>query len=307
MQSAQFQLHADLEDAHWWFAGRRQIMRALARRVLPPGQRSTVVDVGCGTGANIAALAGEHDCVGIDPSPEAIALARSRFPDTTFVHGHAPDDVRPALGEAALVLLMDVLEHVPDDFAFLSSLLAAMRPGAHLLLTVPADPSAWSEHDESNGHYRRYEIDRLERVWAGMPATPVLLSHYNARLYPVARAVRAWSRLRGRPTGRAGTDVSLPPRPLNGVLRGLFAGEARVLVDLLERRRAEGYAEGLSLVALLRREPGEVVVRSKPGDLGHDLYDPVTGRRHVETRHHLNRPPARSTHDVADDRRRPVL
>jgi dolichyl-phosphate beta-glucosyltransferase len=279
MQSAQFQLHARVEDSHWWFAGRRRIMRELIRQVLPAPGHPTVVDVGCGTGANIAAMAGDYTCVGIDPSREAIELARSRFPGTRFVCGRAPDDLGGVMPEARLVLLMDVLEHVPDDFAFLSELLAASTPGTHFLITVPANRSFWSEHDESNGHYRRYDPDRLRRVWAGLPVTTRLLSHFNARLYPVARAVRAWSRWRGRATGMAGTDLSLPRPPVNAALESIFAGEGRVLVDLLGGRRGRGYAAGVSLVALIRREAGEIVPRDKPDDVPPDLYDPATGRR----------------------------
>ena len=163
--------------------------------------------------------------------------------------------------EARLVLLMDVLEHVPDDFAFLSELLAAATPGTHFLITVPANPSFWSEHDESNGHYRRYDPDRLRRVWAGLPVTTRLLSHFNTRLYPIARAVRAWSRWRGRATGMAGTDVSLPRPSINAALESIFAGEGRVLGDLLAGRGRRGYAAGLSLVAVIRRDAG----RSSPG------------------------------------------
>jgi hypothetical protein len=122
----------------------------------------------------------------------------------------------------------------------------------------------------------------LRRVWAGLPVTTLLLSHYNARLYPVANAVRSWSRWRGRATGRAGTDVSPPIRPVNEAFRSIFAGESRVLIDLLRGRRRRGYAAGLSLIALLRRGPGEIVARSRPDDVGPDCYDPVTGRRHVE-------------------------
>ena len=88
--------------------------------------------------------------------------------------------------DARLVLLMDVLEHVPDDFKFLSELLAASAPGAEFLVTVPANPSFWSAHDESNGHYRRYDMDRFRAGVGGLPVTTLLLSHFNARLYPIA-------------------------------------------------------------------------------------------------------------------------
>lgn len=282
MQSAQFQLHASVEDSYWWFVGRRQIMRDLVREILPGSEHATVVDVGCGTGANLAALAEDYRCVGIDPSPEAIDLARCRFPGRRFICGQAPADLGGVIEEARLVLLMDVLEHVPDDFRFLSELLAASAPGTDFLVTVPANPSSWSEHDESNGHYRRYDVDRFRRVWEGLPVATLLLSHYNSRLYPIANAVRSWSRWRGRATGRAGTDVSPPIRPVNEAFRSIFAGESRVLIDLLRGRRRRGYAAGLSLIALLRRGPGEIVARSRPDDVGPDCYDPVTGRRHVE-------------------------
>jgi trans-aconitate methyltransferase len=307
MQSAQFHLHASVEDSHWWFVGRRRIMQDLVRQILPPSQYATVVDVGCGTGGNLAALADDYHCVGIDTSPEAIELARCRFPGRRFICGHAPDDLGGVMKEARLIVLMDVLEHVPDDFTFLSELLDASAPGTDFLVTVPANPSFFSAHDEFNGHYRRYDEDRFQRVWAGLPVTTLLLSHYNSRLYPIASAVRSWSRWSGRATGRAGTDVSLPVRPVNTVLRAIFAGESRVLVDLLRRRRRRGYATGLSLVALLRREAGEIAVRSRPDDVDPDRYDPVTRRRYVGRRRHLRQDTWGGTRDVAGHHRRPVL
>jgi SAM-dependent methyltransferase len=307
MQSAQFQLHASVEDSQWWFVGRRRIMQDLIRQVLPASESPMVVDVGCGTGANLAALAEDYPCVGIDPSREAIELARRRFPGRRFLCGHAPADLDGVLEEARLVVLMDVLEHVPDDFAFLSGLLAASATGTYFLLTVPANPSFWSAHDESNGHYRRYDAERFRRLWSGLPVATLLLSHYNARLYPIAGAFRSWSRRRGRASGRAGTDVSLPIRPVNAILRAIFAGESRVLVDLLRQRRRRGYAAGLSLVALLRRDPGEIAARGRPDDVGPDCYDPVTGRRHVQSWNDPRHDTRGGTRDVAGHHRRPVL
>jgi SAM-dependent methyltransferase len=307
MQIEQFQLHADLEDAHWWFAGRRRILRDLSRALLPSTSGATVVDVGCGTGANAAALAADHDCVGIDPSPEAIALARRRFPGVRFVCGEAPEDLGDVMERSDLVVLMDVLEHVRDDFAFFSRLLAATSPGAHFLVTVPANPALWSVHDESNGHYRRYDPGRFRRLWAGLPVAARLLSPYNARLYPVAGALRRLGRLSGRARGRAGTDVSLPIRPVNAALRSAFAGEARVLIDLLQGRRDRGFAAGLSLIAVLRREAGPVDVRGRPDDVTPDAYDPFAARRRDGGRGRTIRVNRGGSSDVAGHHRRPVL
>src|SRR5256885_16595250 len=95
MQSAQFQLHAQIEERHWWFAARRRILGELVRYAAPPAanRQSFLVDIGCGTGANLAAFTGDYRCIGVDTSAEAIQLASSRFPEATFICGFAPHDV----------------------------------------------------------------------------------------------------------------------------------------------------------------------------------------------------------------------
>lgn len=309
MQTEQFQLHAAIEERHWWFVARRRIVRALIDQTLhgqPTGDRRPsprpdpnrlsagsadnandrqqcettrasrplVIDVGCGTGANIASLSDGYRCVGIDTSAEAIELARQRFAAVEFIHGFAPHDLGGHMADAQMITMMDVLEHVPDDFALLSSLLSATRPGTYVLLTVPADLSLWSEHDESFGHYRRYDRARFERIWAGLPVTPMLVSHYNARLFPLIKAVRSWNRRRGRSGGVHGTDFNIPAAPVNRSFETIFAGERRILGQVLEGRRISGYRTGVSLIAILRRDEGAIDVRSKPNDVAPDYFDP---------------------------------
>ncbi len=269
MQSEQFQLHAEIEQRHWWFVARRRIVRRLIAQVLPPSADATVVDVGCGTGANIAALADRYDCVGIDTSAEAIELAKKRFPKVRFMTGNAPADLGELAASAKLFVMTDVLEHVGDDFALLSELLAAASPGAHFLLTVPADESLWSEHDESFGHYRRYDRERFEQVWAGLPVSTLLTSYFNSRLCPMIRLIRAKNRRRGHAAGKAGTDFWVPARPINRLLEALFAGEARRLISVLNGNR-RAYSSGASLIAILRRDEGPIEIRTKPDGLPPD-------------------------------------
>ncbi|HZZ27809.1 MAG TPA: class I SAM-dependent methyltransferase [Pirellulales bacterium] len=261
MQSEQFQLHAQIEQRHWWFVARRQILRELVRTIAPNSKAATaeladrkvVVDIGCGTGANLAALAEEYQCVGIDTSAEAISLARRRFPDIFFVCGFAPQDVAGFLRKAAVVMLTDVLEHVADDRKLLASIVAACPAGAQILITVPADMRLWSPHDVAFGHYRRYDDHSLAAVWAGLPVKPRLVSYFNRRLYPLVRAVRAVNHWRGRSSGEANTDFALPAAPINSMLEKYFAGEARRLLRSIDRPSA-GYRRGVSLIAILERE-----------------------------------------------------
>jgi SAM-dependent methyltransferase len=274
MQSPQFELHADIERQHWWFRGRRRIMRALIRHILPATKEKTILDIGCGTGGNIGALGMDFSCVGIDSSAQAIELAKASYPDVRFICGSFSGGGSGMGKEASLFLVMDVLEHVPDDFLLLSEILSVARPGAYVLITVPADMALWSKHDESFGHYRRYDLDRLALLWKDLPVKPSLVSHYNSHLYPIIRLARMVTRLRGRPFGRAGTDFRIPMRPINILLEEIFAAEARALAGVLDGRRARGFSRGASLIALLRREVGEISPRERPHDLPPDLCSP---------------------------------
>ncbi len=276
MHPAQFQLHAEIEDRHWWFIARRQILSAVIEAVVPPSRENLVIDVGCGTGANLANLAQRYECIGIDASYEAVRLARLRFGELRFVHGLAPRDLAGDIERARLVLVSDVLEHVSDDFALFSELLAATEPGTYFLLTVPADPTLWSQHDRSFGHYRRYERERFERIWRGLPVETRFVSPFNARLYPLVKLARQVSRWRGHAHGEAGTDFALPGRLTNDLLARCFAGERHRLARLAAGGHGRPYHAGVSLMALLRREPGPIERRAKPADMPADVYDPAS-------------------------------
>ncbi len=252
MDPALFDLNAEIEQSHWWFSARRDIMRAVLGRVMSP-DAGLVVDIGCGTGANIAALTDRFECAGIDPSEVAIDHARRRFPDVQFLHGIAPAGLGDLANRADAILLMDVLEHVEDDRGLLTELVDTLRPGGHIFITVPADMRLWTEHDVSHGHHRRYDAELLRSVWDGLPVTERLVSHYNSRLYPIVRAVRAVSKRRGHAGGEEGSDLSMPIRPANYVLRRIFLGERRRILGAIDAS-GRGYRRGVSLIAVLRRE-----------------------------------------------------
>jgi SAM-dependent methyltransferase len=273
MDDAVIRHNATIEERHWWFAARRTILGALVRE-LAPGRRLRIVDVGCGTGGNAGALAGEHDVLGLDASAEAVRLAGERFPRARFRRATELAEVRTAAAGADLVLLMDVIEHVEDDFELLSTVVAELAPGAHVLVTVPAHPELWSAHDVASHHWRRYTAERLQRVWSGLPVEERLFSHGNALLAPLIRAARA---LRGErpPAHGTGADLALPAAPINALLRWTFEREARRLVRALRSGRSMPYRDGVSLIAILRRGPGACTARTKPADVPADEHRPA--------------------------------
>lgn len=282
MDTAQFQLHAAIEERHWWFTARRTILQRLVGHLLDNNQlraadrtdeKPLLIDVGCGTGANLAAFAKSFRCLGVDTSPEAIKLAKQRYPQLDFMQGYAPDDLLDSLRNASVVTLNDVLEHVRDDFLLFSRIFAELSPGAMCVVTVPADPALWSAHDVSFGHYRRYLRERFEMIWQDLPVKAHLVSHFNARLYPIIRTVRTLNNWRGATGGVAGTDFKIPPAPVNHLLESCFHGESQRLLGALRGQRV-GYSCGASLIAILERLPGKVQARAKPLAAGRDIADP---------------------------------
>jgi 2-polyprenyl-3-methyl-5-hydroxy-6-metoxy-1,4-benzoquinol methylase len=272
MRVEQIDWIAKLEDRHWWFAARRGIVAALVSR-MARGQRWKVLDAGCGTGGNAGALAKDHDVLGVDAAEAAIHAARARFPQAQFERAGTNTDTLARVEGRDLVLLMDVLEHIEDDFAFLSGVVARLQPGAHVLITVPADPKLWSAHDEASCHWRRYEEERLRAVWTGLPVEVRLYEALNWRLAPLVRVARKANRRQGRTSGGAGTDMKTPMAPVNALLQAIFAGEGLRLIHELDHRRSPSH-KGVSWIAVLRRTTGECVERSKPADLAPDQHQP---------------------------------
>ena len=254
MQKQQFALHAEIENEHWWFLGRREIITGLVTSLISPSKETFVVDVGCGTGGNIADLSTLYTCVGIDPSQEAIALAEKRFPHVTFYSGELPGAFAKLSGQADLLLMMDVLEHVEDDSALFADVLAHVKRGGHLLITVPADMSLWSSHDETFGHHRRYDIHQLRQLWQDHSVSEKLCSYYNARLYLPVKLIRKVKRMAPQRTNAGDTDFRKTWPPLNRVLKHIFAGEAKRLNAILAGSRRQGYKRGVSLIAILERQ-----------------------------------------------------
>src|SRR2546428_2968780 len=177
---------------HGWFRGRLGGLPGILRRVLPPGH-ARLLELGCGTGNVLAALAEFGEAVGMETHPDLAAAARAAGLDVRT--GRLPDDLVVPPGWADAVLLLDVIEHLDADVAALETARRALRPGGLLVITVPAYRWLWSGHDVALGHRRRYTTRGLSP--AGEPAglSVVHPSYFNTLLFPAAALTRAWKRL----------------------------------------------------------------------------------------------------------------
>jgi SAM-dependent methyltransferase len=205
--------YAAVDRDHWWFTGRRAAIQASLRRYLPRGAR--LLDVGCGTGGLSAELARDYRVTAADPSPAAVAIARSRGIDAIEMQ---PDRQLPDGFDAACAF--DVLEHVDDDVKLASQLAGAVRTNGIIAVTVPAYRSLWSSMDELGGHRRRYRLRQLGQVMTAAGIRRLHASYFNAVLFPALVA----GHLAGLP--RKGRELQPPPRPLNRLLSWIFRAES---------------------------------------------------------------------------------
>jgi SAM-dependent methyltransferase len=230
-------------DEHWWYRGRRRIIRAeLDGFELPPGAR--LLDAGSGSGQLLELLSEFGTPTGVDPDPACVACAAERGYET--VQAGLPE-LPFADGTFAACTCLDVLEHLPDDRAALEELARVTEDAGLLLVTVPAYEALWSDHDEVNEHLRRYRARDLRRLAAGSGWAIERITYFNTLLLPPAAVVRLAHRFRRRPTGGTTSELELTPPALNRALEVPLRLEAALL-------RAGGrLPAGLSLLAVMRR------------------------------------------------------
>jgi len=237
MERVVYQQIAGLDDRHWWYRARRRILAELIRREARLPAKARILEIGCGTGHNLAMLAGFGHVDGLELDEEAAALSEKRL-GRKVMRSPLPElDQVP--DNYDLIGAFDVIEHIEDDHAALAAIATKLKPGGKFMMTVPAHPWMWTAHDVANHHKRRYSKRALRSLIENSPMKLERLGYFNSLLFPVAIAERAASKLRGKDNG----DVSLPPAPLNRALEAVFASE-RYLVGRLP------LPPGLSLFAV---------------------------------------------------------
>ncbi|HVI06030.1 MAG TPA: class I SAM-dependent methyltransferase [Sphingomicrobium sp.] len=241
MERAVFERMAELDQDHWWFLARRRILKRLIERVVRPPEKARILEVGCGTGHNLAMLKafGSLGASELDRCARAVASKRlpgkvrnAKLPDLSMFKRNGYD----------LIALLDVLEHVPNDLASLRSIHMRLKPGGALLLTVPANPWMWSAHDVAHHHFRRYTKRQLEELFLRSGLEIQVLSYFNTLLFPLVAAMR----IMGKISRKASADDKLPINPVNWALGTTFGFEAGLLGRV-------PLPFGVSLVAVVRR------------------------------------------------------
>ncbi len=178
------QAYPDGIENHWWILARNRIIANVVKKFAGAG--AVVLDVGCGRGIVVKYLRDKGiDCTGVE-------LARAHPVISVRDHVRVGIDARDlSLTERMrydTILLLDVIEHVPDPAAFLQHLSDGFPNLSHLIITVPACQELWSNYDECYGHCRRYSLESLKSISIALGADCLWGSYFLHLAYPVCWA-----------------------------------------------------------------------------------------------------------------------
>jgi len=238
MERSVYDQMAALDQRHWWYRARREVLAALIRQTVRPPEGATILEIGCGTGHNLAMLAqfGRVDALEVDADARAIAEQRLGRP---VLSAPLPELSGVAEGHYDMIGAFDVIEHIADDTAAVSSIARRLKPGGKLVVAVPAHQWMWSAHDTVNHHHRRYSKRALKRLITASPLKLEAIGYFNSLLFPLAVAQRLASRV----AGKDDSNLKLPAKPVNYAFERGFAAE-RLLIGRIP------LPPGLSLFAI---------------------------------------------------------
>jgi ubiquinone/menaquinone biosynthesis C-methylase UbiE len=237
---------ARVEQYHWFYAGKREIVRAWINRCHPLKPTDLLADCGAGTGIFAGEMRAACKVVAVDDFEESLKLLETRLGKNCVLKGSC---IALPLADNSVDVLtaLDVIEHVQDDHASVKEFLRVLRPGGIAVITVPALMALWSDWDVTLRHHRRYNARMLRET---IPAQFEILhlNYINVAMLPIVFLVRKFRALKqhlGFKTVSRSED-RIPPDWLNDFLRWLFVR--------LACQKAIHFPAGVGLIAVLRKK-----------------------------------------------------
>jgi SAM-dependent methyltransferase len=224
--------------AHWYYRAKFGLLtRHLESAKVPTD--GAIADVGCGLGLFLRMLKRmgrpARALIGVDIGFSEVC--------TDAVDGFTIHPTWPQGTSYDAILMMDVLEHCPDDTAVLRDATDHLKPGGTMFVTVPAFRALWSAHDVFLKHCRRYNVRELGDLIASEPRLKIESLHYfYGLLFPIA-ALQRW--LHRNVTDPKSSEMKTLPAPLNALL--LFVCRLESVLMRFNR------FAGLTVVARCRR------------------------------------------------------
>ena len=223
MQQHTYAIMNRVEDSHWWFVGRRLILESFLREIIQnlksKIQNPKILDVGCGTGANLEMLQKFGEAEGVDVSDDALEFCKAKG---LKAHKGLAEKLPFADASFDLVTALDVVEHLDNDVDGLTEMNRVLRKDGYALLFVPAFMFLWGVQDDISHHRIRYTkrqiVERARK--AGFEIERA--TYANITFFAPILAGRAFMKLTGiKPESENNITIG----SLNGFLGKLFGAE----------------------------------------------------------------------------------
>ncbi len=242
MNLEEYAIMYDVEDDHWWYRTLRGILsNALRNAGLGPG--SKILDVGCGTGANLAMLPKETQAVGIDFAPAAVHFCRQRGLHYTAAASALALPFADASFDAAFSCDVFCHKSIPNPVDALRETTRVLRPGGYVFLNLPAYPWLMSSHDAAVHTGQRFTRPQISQILRTCGLEAMKLTYWNTILFPAILPIRLWHKKFPPERSDLGDAV---PSALNAAFTSLLRIEQALL-------RATSFPFGLSVFAVARR------------------------------------------------------
>jgi SAM-dependent methyltransferase len=216
----------EVEQSHWWYIGRRRIIASFVEQICSDvkDRRPRILDVGCGTGANLLLLSKYGDAEGVDISEDALRFCRERGLEKVKLG--AGEELPYESGTFDLVTAFDVVEHMDDELVGLGEMRRVLRPGGKVLLFVPTFMFLWGLQDEVSNHRRRYRLPELRQRLDEAGFEVERTTYANITFFVPIYLVRKLMRLTGI---RTATENSINVPLFNGLFGRVLGSESAML------------------------------------------------------------------------------
>ncbi len=225
MKKITYDIEWKLEISHWWFIGRRRLLKFLLSTVKIP-KEARLIDIGCGVGSNLGLLQSlGFKLIGVDSEIYSLAYAKRRFPTIPLINGNLLK-LPFKTNSIDLVIATDILEHLEEDTLGLREIYRVLKWKGEVLFTVPAFNFLWGIQDVVGMHKKRYSrselIEKIEQQGFKILKT----SYFNFLLFFPILFTRRLVHLLGL-TIESENQINLPI--INIFLTKLFSIEAHIL------------------------------------------------------------------------------
>ena len=225
MQPETYEILNNIEDSHWWFKGRRDIIDHTISSIHLP-EAPKILEIGCGTGGNLKTLAKHGDVTAIEMNDTALDIAKCRN-IAPVLPGSLPDCLPKLDHNWDLIALFDVIEHIDNDLAALQACTKLLSHSGYIVLTVPAFMSLWSQHDVDNHHKRRYRITDITNLAEACELRINFISYFNFWLFPPTAAAKLVRKF--LPYKETWGDMKLPPSLINSAFAKILYSEKKLI------------------------------------------------------------------------------